>query len=54
MYYADLSELCDRARLIEYSSNSTNKMKKDSEQEIRELRFFVGMVAVIETILTNL
>ncbi|CAF4517450.1 unnamed protein product, partial [Rotaria socialis] len=54
MHYADLSELCDRARLIEYSSNSTNKMKKDLEQEIRELRLFVGMVAVIETILTNL
>ncbi|CAF4379298.1 unnamed protein product, partial [Rotaria sp. Silwood2] len=54
MHYADLSELCDRTRLIEYSSNSTNKMRKDSEQEIRELRLFVGMVAVIETILTNL
>ncbi|CAF2182859.1 unnamed protein product, partial [Rotaria magnacalcarata] len=54
MYYADLNELCDRARLIEYSSNSTSKMKKDSEHEIRELRLFVGMVAVIEAILTNL
>jgi len=54
VHYADLSELCDRARLLEYSSNSTSMMKRDSEQDMRELRLFVSMVGVIATILKNL
>ncbi|CAF1081188.1 unnamed protein product [Adineta ricciae] len=54
MRYADLSELCDRARLIQYSTNSTNKIRKDSEQEIRDLQSFINMVSVIETVLTHL
>ena len=54
MYYADLGELCDRARLIEYSTNNSNVVKRDTEAEIRDLRSFVGMVAVIEKVLTNL
>ncbi|CAF3271167.1 unnamed protein product [Rotaria sp. Silwood2] len=49
--YIDLHELHDRARLIEYSSN---KVKKDSEDELDKLRSFITMVDLIETILKNL
>ena len=47
----DLSELRERARLIEYSND---KMKDDSEEEIANLRLFVSLVDLIEVILERL
>ncbi|CAF0841320.1 unnamed protein product [Didymodactylos carnosus] len=56
LIFADLSELRDRARLIEYSGN--NKLKKrspeDDENEIRLLRSFVTFISVVEGTLKNL
>jgi ribosomal protein L40E len=49
--YAELNELRDRARLIEYSND---KMKNDSEEEIANLRLFVSLVDLIEIILERL
>ncbi|CAF3798071.1 unnamed protein product, partial [Rotaria sp. Silwood1] len=51
MRYDDLSELRDRARLIEYSNN---KIKNETDREIEELHMFVILVDTIETILSIL
>ncbi|CAF3798053.1 unnamed protein product, partial [Rotaria sp. Silwood1] len=51
MRYDDLSELRDRARLIEYSNN---KIKNETDREIEELHMFVTLVDTIETILNIL
>ena len=54
MCFNDLSELRDRARLIEYSINSNSKFPMDSEYNIKELHTFVIFVEIIEKILKNL
>ncbi|CAF1676441.1 unnamed protein product, partial [Adineta ricciae] len=56
---ADISELRDRARLLEYSSNVNNRKKSqaDSEHEKERLQNFVEFAALIESTieyLTNL
>lgn len=51
LHYDDLSELRDRARLIEYSNN---KIKNETDQEIEELHMFVTLVDTIEAILNHL
>ena len=53
MLFHDLSELRDRARLIEYSRSHTNKLAADSEQDLSELHSFVTFVEIIEKILKN-
>jgi hypothetical protein len=50
--FDDLSELRDRARLIEYSNKHKND--QDHNVEIQQLESFVELVGVIETILENL
>ena len=50
--FVDLSELRDRARLIQYSNE--NKSKKESELGIEKLHHFVTFVDIIETILKTL
>ncbi|CAF3044828.1 unnamed protein product [Rotaria sp. Silwood2] len=50
--YADLSELRDRARLIEYSDG--NKFKREAELNTEQLQQFISFVNVIETILKTL
>ncbi len=52
MCFNDLSELRDRARLIEYSINN-NKFPIDSERDIKELHLFVKFVEIVEKILKN-
>jgi ribosomal protein L40E len=52
MCFNDLSELRDRARLIEYSINN-NKFPIDSERDIKELHSFVTFVEIVEKILKN-
>jgi hypothetical protein len=52
MKYSDLSELRDRARLIEYSYN--NQMKKEDECQIQQFGLFIIFVNTIETILNTL
>ena len=52
MLFQDLSELRDRARLIEYSRNN-NKFSIDSERDITELHSFVTFVEIVEKILKN-
>ena len=52
MSFQDLSELRDRARLIEYSRNNS-KFSMDSEREITELHSFVTFVEIVEKILKN-
>ena len=54
MSFPDLSELRDRARLIEYSRSNTNKLAADSERDLSELHSFVTFVEIIEKILKNL
>lgn len=54
MSFADLSELRDRARLIEYSRSNTNKLAADCERDLSELHSFVTFVEIIEKILKNL
>ncbi|CAF2893784.1 unnamed protein product [Rotaria sp. Silwood2] len=50
--FADLSELRDRARLLEYSSNV---QKTDNNQhDVDKLRKFIQLVSVIETTLETL
>ncbi len=53
MCFNDLSELRDRARLIEYSINNNNKFSTDSEGDIKELGSFVTFVEIVEKILKN-
>ena len=50
--YADLSELRDRARLIEYSNG--NKFKREVKLHIEQLHQFISFVTVIEAILKTL
>lgn len=50
--FSDLSELRDRARLIEYSYR--NKMKKDDEYQIQRFELFIKFVSTIETVLNTL
>ncbi|CAF2385070.1 unnamed protein product [Rotaria sp. Silwood2] len=50
--FNDLSELRDRARLIEYSTNN-NKFSIDSQHDIKELHSFVTFVEIVEKILKN-
>ena len=52
MNFSDLSELRDRARLIEYSYR--NKMREDDEYQIQQMGAFIQFVNTIETILTTL
>lgn len=53
MNFNDLSELRDRARLIEYSRNNNNKFSIDSQRDIKELHSFVTFVEIVEKILKN-
>ncbi|UJR36511.1 hypothetical protein I4U23_029232 [Adineta vaga] len=53
MGFNDLSELRDRARLIEYSTNKKNPFLIDSERDIKERRAFVTFVEIVEKILKN-
>ncbi|CAF0809248.1 unnamed protein product [Rotaria sordida] len=53
MCFNDLSELRDRARLIEYSTNNNNKFSIDSQYDINELHSFVTFVEIVEKILKN-
>jgi hypothetical protein len=50
--FSDLSELRDRARLIEYSYR--NRMKKDNKYQIQQFELFIIFVTTIETILNTL
>ncbi|CAF0968657.1 unnamed protein product, partial [Didymodactylos carnosus] len=50
--FDDLSELRDRARLIEYSNK--NKNNQEHKVEIKQLESFVELVGVIEAVLENL
>lgn len=50
--FADLSELRDRARLIEYSYR--NKMRDDDEYQIEQMDAFIQFVNTIEIILRTL
>ncbi|CAF1639071.1 unnamed protein product, partial [Adineta ricciae] len=51
--FADLSELRDRARLLEYSSNvkKQNLSEVDHEREKHKLREFIQFVSIVELIL---
>ncbi|CAF3343766.1 unnamed protein product [Rotaria socialis] len=53
MSFNDLSELRDRARLIEYSTNNNNKFSIGSEHDIKELHSFVIFVEIVEKVLKN-
>ncbi|CAF3395094.1 unnamed protein product [Rotaria sp. Silwood1] len=53
MCFNDLSELRDRARLIEYSTNNNNKFPIDSQHDVKELHSFVTFVEIVEKILKN-
>ncbi|CAF3492697.1 unnamed protein product, partial [Rotaria socialis] len=50
--FADISELRDRARLLEYSSN-TQKSDKN-QHDVDKLRHFIEFVSVVETTLETL
>ena len=56
MYFTDLSELRDRARLMEYSvTNPTNQFEmKHRERETNELTRFVTFVEIVEKVLKNI
>ncbi|CAF1549778.1 unnamed protein product, partial [Adineta ricciae] len=53
MGFSDLSELRDRARLIEYSTNKKNQFLVDVDRDIKERRAFVEFVETVEKILKN-
>ena len=52
MKFADLNELRDRARLIEYSYR--NRMREDDQHQIEQMEAFIQFVDTIEAILNTL
>ncbi|CAF4369273.1 unnamed protein product, partial [Rotaria magnacalcarata] len=50
--FADISELRDRARLLEYSSNTQESDK--NQHDVDKLRHFIQFVSVVETTLETL
>jgi hypothetical protein len=55
-YFTDLSELRDRARLIEYANNSTHKIQiaKYTDDDIQQIRSIISFTEMIEVVLKSL